>query len=294
LRELIDVSEGLVDRDLGARSGNAVRRRPSPPSSPHQEAGEAGAVAPSHDFIDRRALAALQFVDVTGAPVSCPLAVEAEETTFIRKGGGRVAVMTAPGLDAHAAEFDIPPRPTPAPQSVTVKVDVWPADRGLAPRRFSLTVPRAHGLQTGASQPVQVELLPTPAATPGALVAALAVTVRRASDQHRIEGAVVRFRPEGGRAPSRAVTNAAGEALLLVPCAPSSMVVEIAGKLDAFVDPSLVRLAAAVEPDDGLPVSQLDHPIDPDEIQARIAPSPAATARVASGELRTAAIIWSP
>ena len=91
----------------------------------------------SYEFIDRRALAALQFVDVTGAPVLSPIGVEADGATFFRKGGGRVAVMTAPGLDAHADAFEIPP-PTPALGTVTVQVDVFPADRGLAARRFAL------------------------------------------------------------------------------------------------------------------------------------------------------------
>lgn len=262
-------------------------------------------MALAYEFIDRRALAALQFVDVTGRPVSSPVAVTAEGATFIAKGGGRVAVMTAPGLDAHSAAFERPPT-TPALGNVTLQLDIRPSDKGLGARRFALRLPRTAALaQQGAPAslftPVEIELLPTPRAQRSGLVAALSVTVRRSDDERRIEGAVVRLRTAGGRPPARAVTDVAGDALLLIPGVPLSspgpnatVLPDLAGQLDVFVDPALARFTADADLADARVTPRPGPPIDPDDVLDRITPSPAATARVASGQVRTAAIAWSP
>jgi len=262
-------------------------------------------MALSYEFLDRRALAAVQFVDVTGAPVVSPMAVAAEGATFVLKGGGQVAVMTAPGLGAHSTAFEAPPS-TPALGTVTLQVDVFPADRALAARRFALALPRTpapgqQGAPGSLFRPVEVELLPSPCAALSGLAAALSVTVRRASDNRRIEGAVVRLRPEGGRPAARAVTDAAGDALLLIPGAPLSspgpggtVLPDIAGQLEAFVDPDLARFTADADLGEARATPRAGPPLDPDDILARITAFASGTVRIASGQIRTAAIAWSP
>src|SRR3954465_43322 len=99
----------------------------------------------AYEVLARRALAAVRFVDATGALVAGPVNVAADGATFIRKGSGRLAGMTAPGLAAHSTAFERPPT-TPALGSVTVHLDVRPASPELAARRFALRLPRTTAL----------------------------------------------------------------------------------------------------------------------------------------------------
>jgi len=264
-------------------------------------------MALTYEFLDRRALAALQFVDATGAAVRTTVTVSADGASFLHKRPGEVVVTGAPGLEAHAAAFDRPPT-QPAIGAVTVQLDCRPVSRGLAPRRFALKLPRTSAQAQMASadslfQPVRIELLPTPCATPIGMVAALLVTVRRADDQRRVEGALVRLRPDGGRPQARAVTDAGGDALLLIPGVPLSspgpnatVLPDIAGQLDAIVDPNLARFTT----DDDLAAARATpRPgdlIDPDDLESRLGASatPPAAVRIASGQVRTAALAWTP
>jgi hypothetical protein len=261
----------------------------------------------AYDLLDRRALAALRFVDATGAPVVTPVAVSGDGAKVVRTKSGLAAVLAAAGLEAYVSAFEAPPA-APAVGSVTVELDVRPASTELAARRFALKLPRdpdlAHAsATTSLFQPVDVALLPTPRARVSGLVAALMVTVRRADDQRRVAGALVRLRPDGGLPEARAITNMAGDALLIVAGAPLSTpgpgattLPDVGAQLDAIVDPALALFASdadvAAQPAAAWPGALLD----PDDIETRLAASATAASavRIACGQLRTASLAWTP
>lgn len=264
--------------------------------------------APVWEYLDRRALASLVFVDAAGRFVTTPVTITAPGVRLLVKRPGEVAVMNAPGFQAYADAFSAPPA-TPAVGSVAVALDLRPADPSHGPRRFVLALPRdpdpAHGTDPASVfRSVEVPLLPgTPASVTG-LLAALRVNVRRSADGVPIEGALVRLRPEGGRPQARALTDPAGDALLLVPGVPLSspgpggtVRPDIAADLDAVIDPNLVRF----NPDAGLDdaraaaAARLNNLIDPDDLETRLAAGATAPAsvRIAAGQTRTATISWT-
>jgi len=218
-------------------------------------------------------------------------------------------VAEAPGLAAYTATFEPVPA-APAVGSISIALDVVPADPALSPRRFTLALPRnpdpAQAAQPSSLfQPVRITLLPTPLATLVGLAAALAVTVRRADDSRRVEGALVRLRPEGGLAEARALTDAAGDALLLVPGVPlaspgAGAVVRarINADLDVVVDPLLARFHRAED----IPAARaaaarrITGLIDPDDLATRLggAAAPPQVVEIQSGLTRTASIAWTP
>jgi hypothetical protein len=261
----------------------------------------------SYDLLDRRALAALRFVDATGAPVVTPVAVSGGGAKVVRTRSGLAAVLAAPGLETHVNAFEATPA-APAIGSVTVALDVRPASAELAARRFALKLPRDPDLAHAAAasslfQPVDVALLPTPRARVSGLVAALMVTVRRSDDQRRVAGALVRLRPDGGLPEARAITNMAGDALVIVAGAPLSTpgpgattLPDVGAQLDAIVDPNLAQFASdaavAAQPAAAWPRDLLD----PDDIETRLAASATAASavRIACGQIRTASLAWTP
>jgi hypothetical protein len=265
--------------------------------------------APAWEFIDRRMLAALAFVDAAGRAVTTPVTITSPGIGVLVKRPGEVVVTKAPGLEAYAASFAAPPA-APAVGSISIPLDLRPADPAFAPRRFVLILPRdpdpVHaGDLSSLFRPVEVPLLPGPRATATGLLAALRVTVRRSTDGLAIEGALVRLRPEGGRPQARALTDPAGDALLLVPGVPMSsagaggmVLPDIAADLDAVVDANLVRFNAAATLDDAraAAAARLSNLIDPDDVESRLAGSATSplSVRIAAGQTRTAAITWVP
>ena len=265
---------------------------------------------PAFELLDRRVLGCLVFTDPLGRMVRTPVAVRpvAEGVRLMAKRPGEVVILEAPGLAAHISGFDAPPA-APAPGSVAVVLDVKPADGALAPRRVAVGLPRdpdpAHGGSPDSLfQPIVVPLLAAPASSLSGLAAALRVTVRRADDSRAIEGALVRLRPEGGRPEILALTDAAGEALLLAPGVPLSspgpgavVVPDIGGAIDAIVDAAQARFHTQAE----IQVARQGAAgrtggfIDPDDVIARLAAqaTPAAAVRIAAGRTRFATIAWT-
>jgi hypothetical protein len=263
----------------------------------------------SFEWLDRRALAAIRFVDaVTGAPIEERVALAADGVSVMRKPSGDVVVLAAPGLEAHRVSFMSPPA-APAIGALAVAIDARPLSPAYAARRFALRLPRdpdpAHRAHPDSLfNPARVELLPSPAYRTTGQTAALRVTVRRADDQRRIGGALVRVRPSG-LPPARALTDAAGEALVVVAGVPlaspgpgATMVSEIAAAADVLVDPALARFAAddAVDAARAQALAQPGGFIDPDDLEARLGgAAPAAVAiRLTSGGTGTAELTWSP
>jgi len=261
------------------------------------------------EFLDRRALASMIFTDAVGRPVLTPVRVTAPGVRLLIKRPGELVVLDAPGFAPHAAAFEAPPA-MPAIGSATVQLDLVPADPALGSRRFAMVLPRdpdpAHAANANSLfRPIEVVLLPAPSGTLTGLVAALRVNVTRSDDGRRIEGALLRLRPEGGRPQTLALTDAAGDALLLVPGVPLSspgmggvVLADIGAELDAVIDPDLVRFHAA----ENLMAARADAAarttslIDPDDVEARLGGSAIGTQalRIAAGQSRTAAIAWVP
>jgi hypothetical protein len=265
-------------------------------------------VAVTFELLDRRALALLTFVDALGNEVTSPVSVAGEGVRFFAKRPGALVITDAPGFAGYAAAFD----PLPAVAATTIQLDLRPADPALSPRRFGLALPRdpdpdpARTILPGSLfQPVQVTLLPTPLSELRGMTAAFSVNVRRATDNARVEGALVRLRPEGGRPEAHAMTDAAGDALLLVPGVPLSSpgagaVVrpDIAADLDAVVDPALALFHADADLAAARDAARrrMQGFIDPDDLATRLgaAATPAQTVRIQAGRTRTATISWTP
>ncbi|MGE4044209.1 MAG: hypothetical protein AB7F35_05110 [Acetobacteraceae bacterium] len=261
------------------------------------------------EFLDRRALALLSFVDALGRPVLTPLRIDASGIRLLTKRPGVLVVMDAAGLSAHTAAFEAPPA-TPVIGSISVPMDIVPADPAYGARRFALALPRDPDPANAANanslfRAVEIPLLPGPPAAVAGMAAALRVSVTRSDDGHRIEGALVRLRPDGGRPQARAMTDAAGDALLLVPGVPLSMpgmggvvLPDIGAELDAVIDPALVRFNAADEllAARAAAAARTTGLIDPDDVETRLGGAATGTQalRIAAGQTRTAAIAWIP
>jgi hypothetical protein len=262
------------------------------------------------ELLDRRALGGIVFTDPLGRRVRTPVTARAvgDGVRLMRKRPGELVILEAPGLAAHSAAFEAPP-PEPPLASVAVVLDLRPVESGLAPRRVTIRLPRDPDPANSAStaslfQPIIVPMQTAPDARPTGLAAALRVSVRRADDGRAIEGALVRLRPEGGRPEVIAVTDAAGEALLLAAGVPLSspgpgavVNADIAGVIDAIIDPQLAGFHA---PGEVLAARQAAAErstgfIDPDDLVARLAgqATPTVDVRIAAGDTRSAAISWT-
>lgn len=266
-------------------------------------------LARTFDVLDRRALALLTFVDALGARVLSPITVRGDGVRLFVKRPGALVVSGAPGFADYTAAFDPVPA-VPAVGSVPVLVDIRPADPALGVRRFVLALPRDPdpanaALATSLFRPVEIPLLPTPLAVPTGLAGALSVNVRRGSDGRRVEGALVRLRPEGGRPEARAFSDAAGDALLLVPGIPlaspgagATVRPDIGADLDAVIDPALVRLHLPDDVDAARDAARRRERgfLDPDTLAANagVAITPVQAVRLEAGRTRTATIAWTP
>ncbi|MGF6743923.1 hypothetical protein [Paraburkholderia atlantica] len=260
--------------------------------------------------VDRRVLAALAFAGPLGTPVRSAVSVRPllpGVRTFPARNG-LVVIARAPGLDAYTA-FDLPADGlAPAVGSLDVVLDLRPADAALGARRVTLKLPRDPNPDAGADAsaltPVSVTLLAAPAAQATALAAAVRVNLRRADDAHAVEQALVRLRP-AGLPEQYALTDAAGEALFLVAGVPLSSTApgatvtpEIAGEVDAIVDPALALFHDA----GGIAKARRDARlrqagfVDPDDLAARLAAqaTAAVTVRLATGRTTSAALLWTP
>jgi hypothetical protein len=266
-------------------------------------------LATSDDLLDRRALALLTFADALGARVLSPVLVLADGVRLFVKRPGALVIAEAPGFETYTATFDPTPA-APAVGSVRLQLDIRPADPAFGARRAAVALPRdpdpTHTDQPGSLfQPIEISLLPTPMAELTGLAAALSVTVRRADDNRRVEGALVRLRPEGARPGARAMTDAAGDALLLVPGLPlaspgAGAVVrpDISADLDAVVDPILARFHRDEEVAWARDVArrQTRGFIDPDDLATRLggAATPVQSVHIEAGRTRIATIGWTP
>ena len=178
------------------------------------------------DLLDRRALALIALVDPYGRPVRSPVSIAADGVRFVGKPEGRLAILEAPGFEAHSAAFAAPPG-RPALRSKSIPLDLTPTDRELLPRRFVLRLPRnpdpaAKDNPQSLFQPETVTLSASPRTRMDGNACILRASVRRKSDGARVENALVRARTADGNLTASALTDAAGEAALIFTALPLS------------------------------------------------------------------------
>lgn len=261
----------------------------------------------SPDLLDRRALALLALVDPFGRPLVGPALLTGDGLRTVAKSEGRWAVLGCKGLEAHVGSFESAPA-SPAQGSVACAIDIRPADAGLAPRRAVVPLPRDpdpanRGEDDSLFEPVTIALLPSPRCPIPGTSAAVRVTVRKRNDGRRVANALVRVASNNGQFAAQSVTDAAGEALVIVADFPMSFTggggsvsAALPAKVTAVADPASAvliedadvsaALAGAATQSSGWP--------DPDAL-ADAFPVPAAGAvnvQLSTRQVATAEVEW--
>ena len=172
--------------------------------------------------VDRRVLAAVQFVHpATGALVTDGLTVTSS-ATFRRNWSGRWVLWPEGVLDTHARQFEAAPA-APAAGSVTVQGEVTDEKRRFADRAFSVAVPR---VGNDLFTPIEVIMPAAPALSLRLTWARVFVSVTYATDGSHptpdpIQGALVRLdSTDLGGLRGIGLTNVRGEGLVVGPRIP--------------------------------------------------------------------------
>jgi len=260
----------------------------------------------SPDLLDRRALALLALVDPLGRPLIGPARITGDGVRTAAKPGGNWALLAAAGLESHIGAFAHAPA-APGQGAIKCVIDIRPYSGALAPRRAVVPLPRDpdpdHKDQAGSLfAPVPIALLPSPTCPIPPTAAAVRVTVRKRGDGRRVANALVRVASNNGQFAARSVTDAAGEALVIVPSFPfaftgsgGSVSDSLPGKATAVADPdeavlvadediARVRAQAALQ-DSGYP--------DPDAIAAAFpAPASGTNLQLSVRVVATAEVEW--
>lgn len=258
------------------------------------------------DLLERRALALLALVDTFGRPVLGQVHLSAPGLRTVAKGSGRYAVISAKGFAEYETGFAAPPA-APAVGSTDLRIDIRPADGALAPRSATLKLPRDPDPARASTADslfatVPVVLLPAPQAQIPSSAAAVRVTVRKKGDGRRVAGALVRVSSTDGTFKARAVTDAAGEALLIVPQVPLSHTGpggQIDSALDAkatvVADPDTVRLVAddAVVAERRAALAATSGFLDPDALDTALpAPGGGTSIKLSTRMIATLNLEW--
>lgn len=259
----------------------------------------------SPDLLDRRALALLQLVDPYGDALEGPVLIGGDGLRTVRKSGGRIALLEAPGFKAYAATFSN----LPAVSSKNVVIDLNPAQTGVLPRRITLKLPRKDDpAQVADAQSVFRAVVvgfsasPRVAVQPGACV--LRASVRRARDGTMVEGALVRARSNDGKHSAWGMTDPAGEAALVFPGLPVSFAgaggipsTTIACAVVVDADVASVRFATAdtLATARAAAAARRTGHIDPDALAAAQPPdfTGATTVSIAASSQPAVTLLWT-
>ncbi|HET6522409.1 MAG TPA: hypothetical protein VFG47_21685 [Geminicoccaceae bacterium] len=211
------------------------------------------------ESLDRRVLGAVRLLDdVTRAPIARPLTVAADGVRFLRNRQGLYVISDAPGLGQLTRLFELPADGAALPpRSFVLRIED-PLQEYL-PRLATLELPRAAtGDPPPLFTPLEVAMLPAPAAGTRAGWGGLHAHVERAGDRRPVRGALVRLAwsgTDGRDVVSRGLSDERGEALVPVAGLPVSRLGE--GEGADVTDETFAVLALHVA--DGLP-----WPVDPD------------------------------
>jgi hypothetical protein len=232
------------------------------------------------EFLDRRALGAIEFVDaITAARMRAPLRVEPsdERVVITTNRSALYVIRSAPGLEHHLGEFEQAPA-TPALGSLDFGISASdPAHRYLS-RTTRIKLPRKDAPQSDAQSvlnPIVVPLYPASAAAVGSNWAVLRARVQDGTARGLSNVLVVVSPQLAGFSPVTAVTDERGEALVAVtgvaPVLPSGggaavLTREFSCDVTVVLDRRVVRVEPAVGS---------NPPPDPESIAAdRLAGSP--------------------
>ncbi len=158
------------------------------------------------EFETRRLLAAVQFLDgVTGMAVPCHVKVRGDGLQIWDKPNGRVLVM--------AVDDD----KDPAAAKTSHEIECRPSDPAYMPRKASIAIPRTNdGTSEAIFNPITITLYPSTSYRCMGNLGGLLVTVKEPPG-NVVRGAVVTLKQTDNPAiTTRTMTNAAGEALLMV------------------------------------------------------------------------------
>lgn len=260
----------------------------------------------SPDLLDRRALALIALVDPTGRPLVGPARITGDGVRTAAKPSGRWALLAAAGLESHVGVFAAAPS-TPAKGAIKCAIDIRPFSGALAPRRAIVPLPRdpdpAHKDQADSLfAPVAISLHPSPTCPIPPTAAAVRVTVRKRSDGRRVANALVRVVSANGQFTAQSVSDAAGEALVIVPNFPlaftgngGSVSDSLPAKVTAVADPNKAVLVADAEVATARASSARqngDYP-DPDALAAAFAaPATGTNVQLSVRAVATADVEW--
>ncbi|HEU4620730.1 MAG TPA: hypothetical protein VFS42_00765 [Burkholderiaceae bacterium] len=242
------------------------------------------------ELLDRRVLGAIAFVDgVTRQRVSTGLRVESDALTLRPQASGLYVIHGADGFEKTIESFDEPAAPPPG-APIHFAARVFDPERRYLARAFDVTLPRPSTPVTDPTSvlvPLEVDLLPASAMPVPARWATWRVRVQIAGSVLKtgLANVLVRVTPQlAGFTTQLALTDAHGEALVVIPNAPSVMpsagnggggggtpvlVKQFEATVSLIVDASVARAEGASVP----PLA------DPQRIVARSAP-PQAGVRV--------------
>lgn len=184
--------------------------------------------------LDQRVLGAVRWVDhLTGRPIRRALDVRSEQARFRRNASDLSVLWNAARFERYTATV-YPPLPGPEPTLPAPPVRITgtvndPLGEYL-PRAFSLDLPRNAGTAQprpadSVFRPVDVALLPGPAARLNPGWAELRLTLRRAGDNALFPNVLARARGDlgdgaGGRLLGVGMSDARGEALVVLTSLP--------------------------------------------------------------------------
>ena len=257
-------------------------------------------------LLARRALALLALVAPLGRPLLGPARLSGDGVRTAAKPAGRWALLAAAGLESHVSAFAAPPA-TPAQGAVGCAIDIRPYSGALAPRRAVVPLPRDpnpdHKEQADSLfAPVTIALRPSPACPIPPTGAAIRVTVRKHGDGRRVANALVRIASDNGQYAAQSVTDAAGEALVIVPNFPLAFTGSggavsdaLPAKATAVADPAKSVLVADEDVAAARASAALldgDYP-DPDALAAAFAAPASGTAlQLSARAVATAEVEW--
>ena len=258
------------------------------------------------DLLDRRALALISLRDPFGRAVVSPVQVSGDGVRVLAKGGGKIAVIEAPGFAEYTRSFAEPPA-GPAVESKSITLTMVPAEPRLQARVFVMKLPRnpdpaKFDQPESLFHPVEVPLLATPLQGRDPLACILRVRVHRKSDKALVGGALVRARSNNGKFAAMGITDRAGEAAVVFRDLPAAFAGQggstdrdLPAKVIVKVDPATAVFTPPAEADLASPnfTRRIDPP-DPDKLAGGAAPTFAGGSvfKLAAGTEPTLEIEW--